>query len=510
MKTFFIRLAGSSVLWGLVATFLFYFGVNAGLIRNETVVRYSTGHSVEYLTIAMFWVGACDLLFKIHQTRRERKTLRRGPLFPPKKREKESIANVDSYLDTVSKAREVRGDSAYLTRLSDALLFLKYGGSPDELDQELRCLADDALDERDSEYGMVRSFVWAIPILGFLGTVLGITVALGSLDLTQIESTGETLAAGLKVAFDTTALALSLVFVVYFLQFFSKKQDFALATSVTRLVDSELKGRFQADADLGSTSRELEATQRFLSSVANAFEEATKAQTALWGETMTNAAKQSAEVMSAAADRVGETIDRRMTGGSEQWSLALASVQREFIENSLRPMLEETAKRVARIDSLEEKMEAQAEALHEALAASADVASIEERLTRTLEKIAEVGEFEKTLNNLSATVCLLNSKLTNALPSSGYSETLCFDAGASRRASKRSEALAALDSLESSLDDGSLPLNFQELSASVSLDAEPVAKEETHETSETIVYPTPNLEEELPAPRKRATRKKSA
>ena len=39
MKKLFIGLAGSSVLWGLVATFIFYFGVNTGLIRNETVVR---------------------------------------------------------------------------------------------------------------------------------------------------------------------------------------------------------------------------------------------------------------------------------------------------------------------------------------------------------------------------------------------------------------------------------------------------------------------------------------
>lgn len=509
MKTFFVKLAGSSVLWGLVAAFLYYFGINAGLIRNETIVRYSTGHPVEYVTIAMFWVGACDLLFKIYASGRERKALRRGALFPPKKREKESLDNVESYLDTVAKAREVRGESGYLTRLSDALLFLKYGGSPDDLDQELRCLADDAWDARDSEYGMVRTFIWAIPILGFLGTVLGITVALGNLDLTQIESTGDALAAGLKVAFDTTALALSLVFVLYFMQFFSKKQDAALALTVTRLVDSELKGRFQAEVDLGSTSRELEATRRFLQTVSGAFEDATKAQTALWGETMANAAKQSADVMREAAERVGETIDQRLTGGSEQWGSALAGVQREFIETTLRPILDEASKRAERLDALEEKMQVQAETLNDALAASADVAAIEERLTRTLEKIAEVGEFEKTLNNLSATVCLLNSKLTGALPTtSNYSETLRFDQSSSRRAARRGEALAALDSLENSLGADLQPLNFQELSAKVEVD--PEAKVDDPEP---VVYPTPSLveQDEESAPKKgRARTKRSA
>ena len=75
MKKLFIGLAGSSVLWGLVATFIFYFGVNTGLVRNETVVRYSTGHPVEYATIAMFWIGVVDIAFKLLATRRERRAL---------------------------------------------------------------------------------------------------------------------------------------------------------------------------------------------------------------------------------------------------------------------------------------------------------------------------------------------------------------------------------------------------------------------------------------------------
>lgn len=451
MKKLFIGLAGSSVLWGLVATFIFYFGVNTGLVRNETVVRYSTGHPVEYATIAMFWIGVVDIAFKLMATRRERRALKRGALFPPKRREKESLEKVDDYLVTIRNARDVRGQSTYLERLEDALNFLKYGGSPDDLDQELRFLADDAVDRRDVDYGMIRTFVWAIPILGFLGTVLGITVALGSLDLTQLETTGESLAAGLKVAFDTTALALSLVFALYFLQFFSRKQDGALAASVSRLVDSELKGRFQSENASSFAANDLDATRRFLQSVSGAFEEATRAQTDLWGETMANAAQKSAELAYGAANRFGEALDKRLADGSAEWTRTLTETQREFVEKTVRPALEETARVTARIDALEARIADQAEALNGVLQASADVVAIEDRLTRTLEKIAEVGEFEKTLNNLSATVCLLNSKLTGAASSSPRPDVVPFSDGLARRASRRSDALAALDSLENSL-----------------------------------------------------------
>ncbi|MBQ1337739.1 MAG: hypothetical protein IIY32_05420, partial [Thermoguttaceae bacterium] len=251
--------------------------------------------------------------------------------------------------------------------------------------------------------------------------------------------------------FDTTALALSLVFALYFLQFFSRKQDGALAASVSRLVDSELKGRFQSENASGFAANDLDATRRFLQSVAGAFEEATRAQTDLWGETMANAAQKSAELAYGAANRFGEALDKRLADGSAEWTRTLTESQREFVEKTVRPALEETARVTARIDALEARIADQAEALNGVLQASADVVAIEDRLTRTLEKIAEVGEFEKTLNNLSATVCLLNSKLTGAASSAPRPDVVPFSDGLARRASRRSDALAALDSLENSL-----------------------------------------------------------
>ena len=444
MKKFFGNLASSSTLWGLVATFVYYFSINAGIITNGTLTRYSTGHPVEYATLAMFWIGAVDLAFKLARTRRERRALRRGALFPPKKREKESLSTVEDYLGTIAKAREVRGDSTHLRRLAAALNFLKYGGSPDDLDQELRALSEDGLDARDSEYGMVRTFVWAIPILGFLGTVLGITTALGNLDLTRLEATGEALSSGLKVAFDTTALALSLVFVVYFLQFYSRKKDAELEDAVRARVDSELKGRFRAEPE--TRESELEATRKFMRSVVETFASSTRAQVALWKE-----------ATEGSAERFGEALDKRLASGSAEWSKALANAQREFVEETARPALEESARSAERLEALESAVGEQVAALGRVIEATAEVATLEERLTRTLEKIAEVGEFEKTLSNLSATVCLLNSKLASSGPR--YDEIL------SRRTAKRDEALAALDSLESALGSEPRTLTLREFDA---------------------------------------------
>ncbi|MBR4833411.1 MAG: MotA/TolQ/ExbB proton channel family protein [Thermoguttaceae bacterium] len=462
MKKHVIGFLGSPILWGLGATFAFYFALNGGLIANETLVRYCAGHPVEYATVAMFCVGLFDLGFKLFRSVRERRALD-GGLFPPKRAEKESVADVDDYLKSLDKARAVRGDSTFLRRLRDALDFLKYGGSPDDLDQELRFLADDAFDRRETEYGLVKAFIWAIPILGFLGTVLGITVALGSLDLTRLETTGDMLAAGLKVAFDTTALALGLVFVLYFLLYFSRRQDAALGADVSRLVDAELKGRFIAEesqASAASRQTELDATKRVLASVAESFEETTRRQTALWSEANAAVAQKSAELSLDAAERFATALDKALRDGCDGWAQTLAETQRRFVEESLRPALDAAARNAARLDALEEKLTRETEALGATLRACADVAALEDRLARSLEKIAEVGAFEKTLNNLSATVCLLNSKLTTTpsraatIPLDAATTAISTpDADEKSRETARlqAEAFAALDALESDL-----------------------------------------------------------
>lgn len=426
MKRLLINLSSSPVLWGLALTFGFYYAVSQGRVSNETITRYTTGHPVEYVTIAMFLIGVCDLAFKLLKTRRDRRALRRGALFPPKRAEKESLASVPGYLDSIAKAREVRGDSSYLARVADALDFLRFGGAPDELDHELRRLADDAYDRREGDYGMVRAFIWAIPILGFLGTVLGITVALGSLDLTQLDATSEKLADGLKVAFDTTALSLSLVFVLFFLQFFSRKQDALLERRVAKLVDSELKGRFYDEREPSAEFASPDAGLVRL--FAAALDEAFSRQTAQWSATV-----------GAVAEQAGIAFDKRLCEGSDAWTQKLADAQKQFVDASLAPALHASSEQLTRLDALAEKIERQTEALRQTLQATADVTALEERLAQSLEKLADVGEFEKTLNNLSATVCLLNSKLTAAPQPILHPEE--------RRRAKRKETLAALNVL---------------------------------------------------------------
>lgn len=77
-----------------------------------------------------------------------------------------------------------------------------------------------SLHETDLRYSMIRYVIWAIPTLGFIGTVIGISLALayaGSVDL-QDPSLLSELTKRLAVAFNTTLLALVMSAVLVLVQ----------------------------------------------------------------------------------------------------------------------------------------------------------------------------------------------------------------------------------------------------------------------------------------------------
>jgi len=85
----------------------------------------------------------------------------------------------------------------------------------------------------DSSYALCRVLIWAIPILGFIGTVLGLAVAVsgfgvlgGSAEIGAIKEAIGQVTVGLAVAFDTTLLALLLTtFLMFPLSFVQRGEE---------------------------------------------------------------------------------------------------------------------------------------------------------------------------------------------------------------------------------------------------------------------------------------------
>jgi hypothetical protein len=127
--------------------------------------------------------------------------------------------------------------------------FVQRQGDAAELNDELKYLSDMDMARQHDSFALVRIITWATPMLGFLGTVIGITQALGDLDANQlatdIQGAMDGLLSGLYVAFDTTALALSLSVVLMFAMFAIDRLETQVLAQVDLHAGEALMGRFE-------------------------------------------------------------------------------------------------------------------------------------------------------------------------------------------------------------------------------------------------------------------------
>ena len=66
-----------------------------------------------------------------------------------------------------------------LNRIDRALSNFKNIGQVNDVSAILRAQAENDEDQVASSYTVVNGLVWAIPVLGFIGTVLGLSLAIG-------------------------------------------------------------------------------------------------------------------------------------------------------------------------------------------------------------------------------------------------------------------------------------------------------------------------------------------
>lgn len=131
------------------------------------------------------------------------------------------------------KAQQLRREAALLERVSDGMagferldsdqrsrllprLLTAAGRQPaHRRDAAIETICNQESDLLDSELSMVRYIAWAIPSIGFIGTVRGIGAALGQAHL-AIEGDIAGVTASLGVAFNSTFVALLVSMLVMF------------------------------------------------------------------------------------------------------------------------------------------------------------------------------------------------------------------------------------------------------------------------------------------------------
>ena len=122
-----------------------------------------------------------------------------------------------------------------LNRIDRALSNFKNIGQVNDVSAILRAQAENDEDQVASSYTVVNGLVWAIPVLGFIGTVLGLSLAIGRFtqtlqaagDLTLIRASLQGVTGGLATAFESTLVALVFTLILQLVITFQQKREMA-------------------------------------------------------------------------------------------------------------------------------------------------------------------------------------------------------------------------------------------------------------------------------------------
>ena len=170
--------------------------------------------TIPYYTMLMtFWCLAI-LLVKYRKLKVQRKALS-FQLIPERDyiissmNAQEIIANMGNKVNKVD-------DFMLLARIQRALSNLKNIGRVSDVSSLMKDLASDDATYIENTYTIPKGLIWAIPVLGFIGTVLGLSQAVGGFgqvvaqgaDLEALKNALGGVTGGLATAFETTLIAL--------------------------------------------------------------------------------------------------------------------------------------------------------------------------------------------------------------------------------------------------------------------------------------------------------------
>lgn len=411
---------GWPLFWGLAATFGFYLMISWGVIGSQLVKRYFAGHPVEYFETFLFFVGVMALIMKAWNLASQFKAMPDTKL-PVADEAGDSIDRAEELMDSIKRKPEHVRETYYGRRLTNALRFVARSESAEALDEQLRYLSDTDAERSHEGYSLVRIIVWATPMLGFLGTVIGITLALGQLSPEALvnapKEAMQGLLAGLSVAFDTTALALSLSIVLMFFQYLVREVETQLLTVVDRRTEDELIGRFQMSG--ASSDPNVTVIRRMSEKVLEGVEQMAQRQAGILQQSIDASQQQWVDALqntnTAVQSDMQEAIRLSMMSHAQALSEAEEKVSVRSLErweNIQQSMIHQSSVMAAHYD----KVQQQGQMMERVLGAIGEVTTLEKSLNQNLSALASSKNFEDTVMSLSAAIQLLTSRLGVASP----------------------------------------------------------------------------------------------
>ena len=389
-----------------------------GPLRRTPVFRY-VEYPVQWVELAFFCCGLGALAFKLLAVRLELAACETdilprwdGKPLPPEKAG-DLMASVER--------QPARVQGTYLgRRLRAAIEFLRQRKSAADLDDQLRSLADNDALAQENSFALVRFITWAIPILGFLGTVIGITGAISGVTPEILEESMSSVTDGLAEAFDATALALGLTMVLMFLTFLVEKQEQTLLGLVDGLMERLLAHRFRRDSI--DTAPFVEAVRQSTQALATSVEGLVAKQAEVWAEALGEPERRAAAVYQQVQQQLTTALGQALDQTIDAYAKRLAALEQQSLQQATQLLQQLGAVASAVRDTGQQQQEAlrqvaegvasQASVLGKLQQDAANVVHLQAVLHQNLAALANASSFEEAVHSLTAAAHLLTARVS--------------------------------------------------------------------------------------------------
>jgi biopolymer transport protein ExbB/TolQ len=413
---------------------LFYFVILLPPFRHPLVIRYAFCHWVAIASGWLFATAAVYLVQKLWVLGRQRRLVHALELVLDGWVDHRAEWDIEPAMDGYRRATSLQAlwklqkdhiaKSWYGKRLGHLLVRQVERRSTVRLDEDLESFADRDAEALHSSYAMVRIHCWAMPMLGFLGTVIGISDTLGQMDAQALASGSKEamngLTSGLYVAFDTTAVGLVLTMIAMFMQFFVQRAEQDFLGRIDQGAASAMH-RCLSDQEHSDT-RDVEASLKLVANrLIDSMQVLVQQQAHLWRESIGQAQSEWSSMSARATDSSLGTIQRALAGtlaehrDSMRECLSQLSVLQTEGAQQIDGRLQQWQTTLSEQSRLalrqQQEVSRNAELLQKLLDSTQLVQAMQQPIQATLERMTEFDRFQEAALSLTEAVMVLSTQL---------------------------------------------------------------------------------------------------
>lgn len=217
---------------------------------------------VPFVEVFFFWWSISILYLKWQKLKRQRQSML-FDLLPNEVSNDIRESSLSKFIQHIHELPVVAGESFLVNRVLRGLEHFGVRKSNPEVAAMLASQSEIDANAVQSSYTLLNVFIWAIPILGFIGTVIGISQAVGGFsgsleqaqDISVLKTSLNNVTGGLATAFDTTLVALVMSMLVMFPSSSMQKSEEDLLNSVDEYCNENLLKRLN-DGQEGGGERD--------------------------------------------------------------------------------------------------------------------------------------------------------------------------------------------------------------------------------------------------------------